>query len=53
MYLLELSIGYILLALAEILPKYIKDEDTGDIVSFILASIAFLIFLMSLINIYK
>jgi hypothetical protein len=49
--LISLAIGYILLALAEILPKFIKDEETGDFVSFVLASVSFFIFVITLIKI--
>jgi hypothetical protein len=49
--LISLAIGYILLALAEILPKYIKDEEIGDIVSLLLALISFFIFLITVIKI--
>jgi hypothetical protein len=45
-----LAIGWLLLAAAEIAPKFIKDEDKAGSVAFIFASIAFIIFATSLIT---
>lgn len=53
MNLIALSIGYIFLALAEILPKFIKDKDKGSFVAFCLAIVSLIIFVVTLINIYR
>jgi len=50
--LITLAIGYILLALAEILPKFIKDKDKGSTVSFFLALISLIIFAVIMFRSY-
>jgi hypothetical protein len=49
MNLTMLAIGWLLLAAAEIAPKFIKDEDKAGAVAFVLGAIAFIIFSTSLI----
>jgi hypothetical protein len=51
--LITLAIGYILLALSEILPKYIKDEDNASTVSFLLALISLIIFAVIMFKSYN
>jgi hypothetical protein len=46
---ISLAIGYILLAISEIIPRFIKDEEKSSSISILLASISFLIFLNFLI----
>ncbi len=45
-----LAIGWLLLAAAEIAPKFIKDEDKAGAVAFIFAAISFIIFAASFIT---
>jgi hypothetical protein len=45
-----LAIGWLLLAAAEIAPKFIKDEDKAGSVAFVLGLISFIIFAVSLVS---
>jgi hypothetical protein len=49
MNLTMLAIGWLLLAAAEIAPKFIKDEDQAEWLAFWLGAISFVIFSTSLI----
>jgi hypothetical protein len=53
MNLIALSIGYIFLALADILPRFIKSQEKGSFVAFCFAIMSLIIFVVTLINIYR
>lgn len=50
MSLTVLAIGYVLLAVAELAPKFIKDENKASTVAFFCAFISLILFVSSLVN---
>ncbi len=50
MSLTVLAIGYVLLAVAELAPKFIKDEDKASTVAFFCAVISLVLFVSALVN---